>query len=1534
MEPQMAELKQRAAIEAAQDPNSRFGAEDAERKIVEETKKAGVPAYQFDPNASPEEKAAQARSHLPPNFHRPKQSKALGVVSDADTTGAVVDYDLPSSEKGVALAAVVPNGDAAPLGAPLPVDENARWVERAGWAPRFGSSEEPEQGAADPADHQTLIEKHLDEKFFGDWYHNAAVIVFACLSSWLVAVLGGGLGWLFIVMACCGTYYRTSVRRVRRNFRDDIEREMAKTRLETEVESIEWINNFLLKFWPIYQPVLAETIISSVDQVLSTATPSFLDSLRLRTFTLGSKPPRLDHVKTYPKAEDDLVLMDWKFSFTPHDTQDLTARQLKNKVNPKVVLEVRIGKGMVSKALDVIVENMAFSGLMRVKVKLQIPFPHVDRVEICFLEQPTIDYVCKPLGGDMLGFDINFVPGLETFIQSQIHANLRPLMYAPNVFPLEIAKMLAGTPVDQAIGVLAITIHGAQGLKNPDKFSGTPDPFVAVSLDRREALAKTKVVKENANPSWNETKHLVIASLHETLTFQVVDFNEFRKDKELGVASFSLEALEKEPVHENLQLDLLANGKARGILRADIRFFPVLEGVNLPDGTVDALPESNTGIVRFTVEQAKDLDGTKSLVGQLNPYAVLLLNGKEVHTSQKLKRTNNPIWANGSKELLITDRKSAKLGLAIKDNRDLSADVVLGTFQIKLDDLLQMMEKGQEWFNLAGAKTGRAKLMLQWKPVALTGHASSSGGYVTPIGVMRLHFQSARDLRNLETMGKSDPYVRVLLSGIEKARTVTFQSNLNPDWDEVHYIPMHSTREKLTFDVMDEETLGRDRSLGHVELSAADYIAQGENGEYLVHDSRRPLSEPLRMNGSGTPKGTLNFTASFYPCYDVADPDEEDKEAETASRPATAPPAALADEADHPTAAHAQMVPSIQVNGLRPNGVGSAGTIAALLPAETVKEKEKAAKLKLTSADLGQYESGLIVFKLIEGEFGHLNCRLEVVMDDSRFPSFTSSKARTRQMEFNELGDAFVRELDVSRIHLRLRSRQDDKKDDKDDKVVAKLVGDTLPTLRQCLYQTSVLTLRGVDGGTSSIKVSMKYLPVKMRLDPSESINNSGNVRIDVLDASSLPSADKNGSSDPYCKFVLNGKEVYKTSIQKKTLNPVWRESFEVPVRSRLAAQFKTLVYDWDAVGNDDFLGAADINLQLLEPMIAKEYQIALDGKSGVLRLRMLFRPEYVTRSRQGSSTFQGTMGASSRIVTGVAGAPIKGVGLVGGGVVKGASFLKSGFKGRKREEGGGAAAVIEGNEAPPDHDVVVTTSNPFESSTPPRLRTTSTAAAAAASDEVPDAMHVPKTPTTTSNHASMTSPHGRTASFGARSLQSVIGGGKGGAGGGPEMGVAHFTIVGASGYAPTAHVRVCIKQMTAKGGMKEVHKTKAIQAAASALAGGGELSLRWANESFRVQCTPDTQFLILAKDHASAFRNYDLGEAAFFIDDSPAGSEQRVQVGGGLVCLRTSFAPVAVPVVANGATAASPNGNANGSGSANGAGAARKSFLGRASKG
>ena len=54
------EIKAAGVEEAARDPNSNVTSDDAKNVIAEESKKAGIPAYKFDPNASPEEKKAAA----------------------------------------------------------------------------------------------------------------------------------------------------------------------------------------------------------------------------------------------------------------------------------------------------------------------------------------------------------------------------------------------------------------------------------------------------------------------------------------------------------------------------------------------------------------------------------------------------------------------------------------------------------------------------------------------------------------------------------------------------------------------------------------------------------------------------------------------------------------------------------------------------------------------------------------------------------------------------------------------------------------------------------------------------------------------------------------------------------------------------------------------------------------------------------------------------------------------------------------------------------------------------------------------------------------------------------------------------------------------------------------------------------------------------------------------------------------------------------------------------------------------------------
>lgn len=379
-----------------------------------------------------------------------------------------------------------------------------------------------------------------------------------------------------------------------------------------------------------------------------------------------------------------------------------------------------------------------------------------------------------------------------------------------------------------------------------------------------------------------------------------------------------------------------------------------------------------------------------------------------------------------------------------------------------------------------------------------------------------------------------------------------------------------------------------------------------------------------------------------------------------------------------------------------------------------------------------------------------------------------------------------------------------------------------------------------------------------MTLDPSESMNNMGKLRVDVLDATDLPSADRNGYSDPYCKFELNGKDIFKTKVQKKTLHPAWNEYFQVDITSRTAAKFICKIYDWDFGDKADFLGGADINLDLLDPFKAQEYNLALDGKSGSVKLRLLFRPDYVTRSRQGSSTFSGTFATPGKIVTGVAGAPIKGVGFAAHGVGKGASFIRHGFKSKKKgeEETNGAEMETE--------DADFASGGSF--GTPRRASGLQTSTS---SNEIP--------PPITPPGSSLGPAHARTKSFGASSMHSTTFGTPN-----ASTGTAAFTIVSASGYPPSSNVMVYMKQLGPK--TKVIHKTDHIKSPS------GSVSFSEKKESFKCACSADTQFQIQVKGHNTFGSDDDLGEGLFFVDESGSGQEKQVKAGSGHIVIKSNF--------------------------------------------
>ncbi|XP_065220032.1 multiple C2 and transmembrane domain-containing protein isoform X2 [Planococcus citri] len=105
-------------------------------------------------------------------------------------------------------------------------------------------------------------------------------------------------------------------------------------------------------------------------------------------------------------------------------------------------------------------------------------------------------------------------------------------------------------------------------------------------------------------------------------------------------------------------------------------------------------------------------------------------------------------------------------------------------------------------------------------------------------------------------------------------------------------------------------------------------------------------------------------------------------------------------------------------------------------------------------------------------------------------------------------------------------------------------------------------------------------------------------LRIHLKCGRNLIAKDKSGTSDPYVKFKINGKLVYKSKTIYRDLNPLWDESFTLPIEDPfLPVQIKVFDYDWGL--QDDFIGATFLDITQLDFGKPHELTLPLEDNKG-----------------------------------------------------------------------------------------------------------------------------------------------------------------------------------------------------------------------------------------------------------------------------------------------------------------------------------------------
>lgn len=229
------------------------------------------------------------------------------------------------------------------------------------------------------------------------------------------------------------------------------------------------------------------------------------------------------------------------------------------------------------------------------------------------------------------------------------------------------------------------------------------------------------------------------------------------------------------------------------------------------------------------------------------------------------------------------------------------------------------------------------------------------------------------------------------------------------------------------------------------------------------------LMSPERRKG----KGRLHFAASFIPMMELPQAEKkEDEKKEEANKDETSvadgqePPATPPEEADQLAVAD---LPESDLHG------------------ELIKYTPE------KKIDYLGYESGILTVTIHGAKYKERVKGFAEVLVDSNDPQWRTAQIKGVDLPFNETGDAFVKEMDFSRITVRIRPSSDD---DKDDTTIGYYTSSVRDIVRRIMEKTDEEneegeTFRLIDSDGATIRLSFKFTPVvNFKLDPRESLES------------------------------------------------------------------------------------------------------------------------------------------------------------------------------------------------------------------------------------------------------------------------------------------------------------------------------------------------------------------------------------------------------------------------------------------------------------
>ncbi|KAL4493478.1 hypothetical protein ABPG72_007486 [Tetrahymena utriculariae] len=453
-------------------------------------------------------------------------------------------------------------------------------------------------------------------------------------------------------------------------------------------------------------------------------------------------------------------------------------------------------------------------------------------------------------------------------------------------------------------------VHCRDIVKADDGKNDFSDAFVVFKVPGGKQV-KSNVIKDDQYPTWKQIYDIPIFMPKDSIQpmrVEVIDDDLFGSDL-MGYTNVDLlEALnnpQKWAINKIFQLDGDQEMEKKyktnkfGVIYLQIMF--VVDGIKNEDKPLPLIEDMDE-IIRKKKEEAKTpMRGTLvvNVVMAQNlkiadskssdPYVEVTFPNKKKFSTPYIPENLNPIWNAEFRDRIDIYKESYQpLHFKVLDKDTMAIDDILGELTL---DWMDCFENPTMWRindfkeltgqNKMGQNLGKlyveAKFLRDSDLETVEGQAQCktlselANEYGRIIGNLQVNIISGANLKNTDTIGKSDPYVTVYLSNNSKQplKTKPIKDELNPVWNFTGVIPINMLRcqlkqAELYLDVYDEDNI-TDELIGRVCIDVIS-ILEKANQEQFYEDIIQDVKKK-----EGTNYGTLRSMFKWEPSNDCED---------------------------------------------------------------------------------------------------------------------------------------------------------------------------------------------------------------------------------------------------------------------------------------------------------------------------------------------------------------------------------------------------------------------------------------------------------------------------------------------------------------------------------------------------------------------------------------------------------------------------------------------------------------------------------------